>query len=35
MKGAIMKYHLLSNSEIKAMDALKEYFGGAKRSAKQ
>ena len=30
MKGLIMKYHLLSDSEIKAMDALKEYYGGAK-----
>lgn len=26
-----MKYHLLSNSEMKAIDALKEYFGGAKK----
>jgi len=26
-----MKYHLLSNNEMKAMDALKEYFGGAKK----
>ena len=29
-KGARMKYQLLSNSEMKAIDALKEYHGGAK-----
>jgi len=26
-----MKYHLLSRSDLQAIDALKEYFGGAKK----
>ena len=31
MKGPTMKYHLLSDSDLQAIDALKENFGGAKK----